>query len=173
MPSSGCGTAVGRGAMRDLGQHLSVQECQARCLAAGPSVCHNLEYGRSNIGYNCRAWTGTCTAYQLGSFDSTIFAVNPTGTGTYGKTYVKNYQAQGTTNFNNSADRGDTQVDNLSGLAGSVQNFGLMNLDAELTLKEQIANFEKVAKDLEARRDKDLELLKRFPTAEKADAFKK
>jgi len=126
MPISGCGGAA-RGAMRDLGTHLSVQECQARCVAAGPSVCNDLEYGRSNIAYNCRAWTGKCAPFQAGSFNSSIYIKSAT----YGKTYVQNYQAQGTTNFNNSANRGDTQVDNLSGLAGSVQNFGLMNLAAK------------------------------------------
>ena len=84
---SGCGGAA-RGAMRDLGQHLSVQECQARCAAAGPAVCNDLEYGRSNINYNCRAWTGTCAPYQVGRFNSSIFVKSAH----YGSTYIKNAQ---------------------------------------------------------------------------------
>jgi len=59
----------------------------------------------------------------------------------YGTTYVKNYQAMGETNFKNSANRGDTKVDNLVGTSGSVQNFGLlMILDAQPDIKTQIAN---------------------------------
>ena len=64
---------------------------------------------------------------------------------TYGSTYVQNYQAQGTTNFNNSADRGDTKIDNLSGLVGSVQNFGLMNL-ADASIADQITALEETVK---------------------------
>ena len=45
-----------------------------------------------------------------------------------GDTYVKNAQLQGQTNFLNQYGHGNTQVDNLSGLAGSVQNFGLQEL---------------------------------------------
>ena len=45
-----------------------------------------------------------------------------------GDTYVKNAQLQGQTNFLNQIGHGNTQVDNLSGLAGSVQNFGLQEL---------------------------------------------
>ena len=150
--------------MRDLGKGLSIKECQARCLSVGPSVCNDLEYGRSNIAYNCRAWTGKCSVTKS-TFDSTIFGRNPTyGTGTYGKTYVQNYQAMGTTNFNNSADRGDTQVDNLSGLAGSVQNFGLMNLDAVDDLKQKIADLTKQRKALDDERDDALDKLGSDPT---------
>ena len=45
-----------------------------------------------------------------------------------GDTYVKNAQLQGQTNFLNQYGHGNTQVDNLAGLAGSVQNFGLQEL---------------------------------------------
>ena len=45
-----------------------------------------------------------------------------------GDTYVKNAQLQGQTNFLNQYGHGNTQVDNLSGLRGSVQNFGLQEL---------------------------------------------
>merc|ERR1719263_794638 len=45
-----------------------------------------------------------------------------------GDAYVKNFQAQGTTNFRNTYGHGNTQVDNLAGLPGSVQNFGLQEL---------------------------------------------
>ena len=109
--------------MRDVGQHLSIQQCMDKCLAAGPQVCANLEYGRSNIGYNCRMWTGTCQ-YQP-QVNSLIYVPNHA---TYGTTHVGNYQAMGETNFNNSANRGDTTVDNLVGTQGSVQNFGLIIL---------------------------------------------
>ena len=84
--------------------------------------------------------------------------------GLYGKTYVKNYQAAGETNFNNSADRGDTQVDNLSGLAGSVQNFGLMNLAAADDLKKKIADLTKARKALNDKRDAALDKLGEDPT---------
>jgi len=86
----------------------------------------------------------------------------------YGKTYVKNYQAQGTTNFNNSANKGDTQVDNLSGLAGSVQNFGLMELSAEdPTMKELIEQAEAKVKELEDMKKKDMILLHIDPSSER------
>ena len=45
-----------------------------------------------------------------------------------GDTYVKNAQLQGRTNFLNQYGHGNTQVDNLSGLRGSVQTFGLQEL---------------------------------------------
>ena len=45
-----------------------------------------------------------------------------------GDAYVKNAQLQGQTNFRNQYGHGNTQVDNLAGLPGSVQNFGLQEL---------------------------------------------
>ena len=66
----------------------------------------------------CQGWAGV---------NGVDYNVAPAKT-TYGTTHVENYQAEGTTNFRNQANRGDTTVDNLSGLRGSVQNFGLVIL---------------------------------------------
>ena len=45
-----------------------------------------------------------------------------------GDTYVKNYQGAGLTRFQNQYGHGNTQVDNLAGLPGSEQDFGLQEL---------------------------------------------
>ena len=143
-------------------QRYTQATCNAKCAATQGCTVTAL--------FTDAYWHGRCDLFREACPANRYNWVYPgmstsyVGSGQYGKTYVKNYQAAGETNFNNSADRGDTQVDNLSGLAGSVQNFGLMNLAAADDLKKKIADLTKARKALNDKRDAALDKLGEDPT---------
>ena len=59
--NSGCsGTTQSRGSNHLFGRNLSLEACQQACLAAGPSVCNELEFAGSDNYNNCLGWSGTC-----------------------------------------------------------------------------------------------------------------
>ena len=73
---SGCGNYRGRrGRMRDVGKHLTLNQCIQKCDEAGPKVCKNIEHGGRRIGYNCRLWSGTCRVggWRQRRVDSNIY----------------------------------------------------------------------------------------------------
>lgn len=147
------------------GQGYTVAQCEAACRAN--SACHMFALFDQHNGHSA-PYFGRCDIYTKCSTWMPWSGLQnyALGTGQYGQTYVQNYQAAGTTNFNNSADKGNTQVDNLSGLAGSVQNFGLMNLAAPSAddLKKKIDGLEKQRKALDDKRNADLDKLGANPT---------
>ena len=59
---SGCsgGTTNTRGTNHLFGRNLSLAACQQACLAAGPTVCNELEFSGADNYYNCLGWSGTC-----------------------------------------------------------------------------------------------------------------
>lgn len=57
---SGCGNRRKRGRGKDVGKHLSLEQCIQKCEEAGPKVCNNIEHGGKYIGHNCRLWSGDC-----------------------------------------------------------------------------------------------------------------
>ena len=59
--------------MIDVGTNLSLEKCLDLCQEKGQTVCNNVEYGRSNIQFNCRLWSGTCETHQFGEFNSDIY----------------------------------------------------------------------------------------------------
>ena len=112
--------------MQELYQASNPQHLNEAVNVNGPNRCtvdSQCDGFRTCSSYNwCQGWAGTYGVdYGVAPKPA---QVDPR----YGETHVENYEAAGTTNFNNSLDRGDTIIGNLSGLQGSVQNFGLLIL---------------------------------------------
>ena len=123
--NSHCASIPDRIAMLQ-GQGYTAQQCEAAC-AAHTGCTQFAIFDQSNA--HSRPYYGRCDIYRKCSgYIAWSGLQNYTFSAHYGSTHVENYQAMGETNFRNSADRGDTQVDNLIGTQGSVQNFGLLVL---------------------------------------------
>ena len=71
--NSDCNDILLRGTKTEVGSHLTVEQCQQKCIDLGPKVCNNIEYGGEKIEYKCKLWSGTCYP-RLPGYDSIIYA---------------------------------------------------------------------------------------------------
>lgn len=67
---AGC-KGASRGQYTIAGHSLSVDDCIAKCDKAGPKVCQSIEFGRSDINYQCNMWSGICEPNE--GWNSTIY----------------------------------------------------------------------------------------------------